>query len=144
MTSLYSSSFTKQNILGEWRIEGYKENKTIQFGSYIGKKRNETITLLFNRTGSVKVLETNDIYNYEIVKGKLKIYQTKEYRNGYLKKIKHRYNLMELTSNSEGCYIMKTTTMKIHGSYKTKHGVKICKINNLPTPITTTQHDYNF
>jgi len=55
--SLYSAQFTNRNIVGEWRIEGYAYNKTIQFGTYIGKQRNETITLRFNRVGELPHLE---------------------------------------------------------------------------------------
>ena len=143
ITSLYSYEFTKNNIVGEWRIEGYKENSTVQFGTYTSK-RNETLTLLFNKVGKVKVLETNDIYFYEITHGDLKIYQQKTYKYGNVRKLKNRYNLMTLTSKKEGCYIMKTTALKLHNSYKTKHGVKICKINNIPTPVTYTQESYKF
>jgi len=144
ISSLYSSGFTHRNIVGEWQLEGYKPNKTIQFGTYIGKQRNESITLLFNRTGKVKVMETGDIYFYEIINGDLKIYSQKIYKYGNIKKLKNRYSLMRLGKKSGNCYIMKTIKNKMPGAYKTKNGVKICKTNNFPIPVARTHESYKF
>ena len=132
---LFSYDFTYKNILGAWIVEPYKENKTISFGTYIGKYRNETITLFFNRRGMLKVQETGDVYNYEIIDNDLKIYKTKMYKHGFSKKLKKKYQLLRLVKRDGICFRMKVIKSKMPNSYVKKDGVRICKIRNYPIQV---------
>ena len=134
---LFGFQINLQLITGEWVIEGYKPNQTIYFADYIGKKRNETLTLFFNRRGKVKVIETGKIYNYEITNGKLKVYKSRFYGNNHEVKERSRYNLLTFTPLPDGCYRMKTVVQKMPLSISRKEGVKICKTSNYP--VATTQ-----
>ena len=77
LTALQAQSFSKQKLLGSWELSSVKLNSFISFGKYIGKQRGEVLKLVFNQQGRVKVINTGDIYNYEILNGDLKIYETK-------------------------------------------------------------------
>ena len=66
-----------------WELSSVKINSIVAFGTYLGKERGEVLKLVFNPQGRVKVLNTNDIYNYEVQNGELKIYQTKVYIDNY-------------------------------------------------------------
>lgn len=142
--SLNAQSFSKQKILGTWEVSSAKLNKSIAFGNYIGKKRNEVLTLLFNPQGQMKVVQTGEVYNYETVQGQLKIYETESYRNNYKVKRKNRYDLFKVIGSYEGCNLVKLMKKKIPG-YNPKRDLKMCKISNYPQ--ATYQNNiskYNF
>jgi len=131
--SLQAQSFSKQRLLGSWEISSAKINKTVAFGNYIGKERNEVLELLFNPQGQMKVVKTGEIYNYEVVGGQLKIYDTKIYGNDYRVKRKNRYDLFKIIGSYEGCKLVKLMKKKIPG-YNPKRDLKMCKISNMPQP----------
>lgn len=131
LVSLNAQSFSKQGLLGTWEISTAKPNKPIAFGNYIGKKRNEALTLLFNPQGQMKVVETGEVYNFETVQGQLKIYDTKIYKNNYQIKRKNRYDLFKVIGSYEGCHLAKLMAKKIPG-YNPKRDLKMCKISNYP------------
>ncbi|QOY53245.1 hypothetical protein [Candidatus Sulfurimonas baltica] len=133
LVSLQAQNFTKQNLLGSWELSSAKLNQIVSFGKYIGKNRNEVLELLFNPQGLMKVVSTGDVYNYEVVQGQLKIYETKVYRNNYQIKRKSRYDLMKIVGSFEGCEVVKIVEKKIPG-YKQKYDLKMCKTSNLPQP----------
>jgi len=142
--SVYAQSFSERTILGVWEISSVKTNGFISFGTEIGKERREVWTLMFNRHGRLKVQETGKVYNFEVIGGKLKIYETKVYKNGYKIKRKNRYDLMQITGRLEGCYVVKTTVKKLTG-IKKKEGFKMCKVEEMPTPTYQRSiEDYKF
>ena len=142
--SLYAQSFTQRAILGVWQISSPKANGFIAFGKDIGRERREAWTLIFNREGRLKVQETGAIYNYEVVRGKLKIYTTRVGYNGYITKRKNQYDLMKIAGRFEGCLIVKTEVKKIPG-LKKKEGFKMCKLEEMPTPTYQRGiEDYKF
>jgi hypothetical protein len=116
-----------------WELSSVELNLTVAFGTYIGKKRGEILKLVFNPQGRLKVLNTGDIYNYEIDDGELKIYQTKVYRDNYKIKSKYRYDLFKIVKTFEGCKEVKVTKKKIPG-YTSRYNLKMCKISNIPQP----------
>jgi hypothetical protein len=92
----------------------------------------------------VKVLNTGDIYNYEVQNGLLKIYETKVYRNNYKVKNKYRYDLFNIVGDYEGCKEVKVMKKKIPG-YTSRYNFKMCKITNLPQPTYNQSiEDYEF
>ena len=142
--SLQAQSFSKQNLLGSWELSSVKLNSTVAFGKYLGKQRGETLQLLFNPQGLMKVTSTGDVYNYEVIQGELKIYETKVYRNNYEVKQKNRYDLFKIVANAEGCKEVKITQKKIPG-YKSRNNLKMCKVASYPTPTYQSNvTDYKF
>lgn len=128
-----AQNFSKQTLLGEWELSSAKLNTAVFFGRYVNKHRNSTLTLLFNKTGFLKVAETGEVYNYEVVKGELKIYETKEYKNGYKVRRKSQYDLFKIVGRVDGCLEVKLTKKKIPG-YKPNRNLKMCKLSNAPVP----------
>jgi len=142
--SLHAQNFTQHSLLGVWKISSTKANGFISFGKDIGKQRREAWTLIFNREGRLKVQETGSVYNYEVVKGKLKIYMTRVAYNGYVTKRKNQYDLMKITGRYEGCLVVKTEVKKITG-IKKKDGFKMCKLEEMPVPTYQRGiEDYKF
>ena len=133
LASLQAQNFTKEILLGEWELSSSKLNQSVSFGKYVGRERNEVLRLLFNSQGMMKVVNAGDVYNYEIVQGQLKIYETKVYRNNYQIKQTNRYDLMRIVGESEGCAQVKIVEKKIPG-YKSSHDLKMCKIAEAPQP----------
>jgi len=131
--SLQSQNFTKQNLLGTWELSSAKLNKTVVFGNYIGKERNEVLELLFNPHGLLKVVKTGEVYNYEILQGQLKIYETKLYKNGYKVRRKNQYDLFKIIGSVDSCQKVKLLKKKIPG-YNPKRDLKMCKISEYPRP----------
>ena len=131
--TLQANSFTKAKLLGSWELSSAKINHSISFGTRIGKKRNEVLTLLFNKTGQLKVLPDNDVYNYEVINGELKIYDTKIYKNGYKVKRKNRYDLFKIIGIVEGCKRVKVVKKKIPG-LRSATDLKMCKTEDYPKP----------
>jgi len=132
--SLQATNFNKANLLGSWEVSSAKINKTVAFGNYIGKERNEVLELLFNPQGQMKIVKTAEVYNYEVVQGQLKIYDTKVYRDNYKVKRKNRYDLFKTIGSYEGCKLVKLMEKKIP-SYNPKRDLKMCKVSNYPQPI---------
>ncbi len=130
---LNAQSFSKQRLLGEWELSSAKLNKTVAFGNYIGKQRNEVLELLFNPQGLLKVVKTGEVYNYEVLHGELVIYETKVYRGAYKVKRKNQYDAFKVIGNVDGCLRVKLTKKKIPG-YNPNRDLKMCKISNLPQP----------
>ena len=131
--TLQAQSFSKQTLLGSWELSSVKLNATVAFGKYLGRQRGEVLELVFNAQGRVKVISTDDTYNYEVQNGQLKIYETKVYKNNYKVKNKHRYDLFKIVGNFEGCKEVKVVKKKIPG-YTSRNNLKMCKISNLPQP----------
>jgi len=129
--SLNAQNFTKQKLLGSWEVSSAKINKSIAFGNYIGNESNEVLELLFNPQGQMKIVKTAEVYNYEVVQGKLRIYDTKVYRNNYKVKRRNRYDLFKIIGSFEGCKLVKLLKKKIPG-YNPKRDLKMCKISNYP------------
>ncbi len=132
-----AQSFSKQRLLGSWELSSAKINRTVAFAKYIGKERNEALELVFNKRGQMKIPKTGEVFNYEVIQGKLKIYETKVYRNNYQIKQKNRYDLLKIIGNVEGCQLVKIVKKKIPG-YKSRHDLKMCKIANYPQPTYQT------
>ena len=133
LISLQAQNFTKQDLLGMWEISSAKLNKTIAFGNYIGKERNEVLELLFNPQGQMKIVKTGEVYNYEVVQGQLKIYETEVYGDDYRVKRKDHYDLFKIINSFEECKLVKLMKKNIPG-YNPKRDLKMCKISNLPQP----------
>jgi len=134
LTSIINAqSFSKQTLLGEWELSSAKLNSAVFFGRYVSKHRNSTLTLLFNKTGFLKVAQTGEVYNYDVVQGELKIYETKEYKYGYKVRRKSQYDLFKIVGRVDGCLEVKLTKKKIPG-YKPKRNLKMCKLSNFPQP----------
>lgn len=145
--SLNAESFTKNNILGKWEVSAVKYNNYVSFAKYIAKTRGEKIHLIFNPHMKMKIKETKETFEYEILNGKLKIYEIKHTARG--NKIDKqttpwKYDMYYLEKPFEGCHVMKTETKKLLG-LKKKDGVKICKIEDYPTATFNVDiKDYNF
>jgi len=133
LISLQAQNFSKQKLLGSWELSSAKINKTVAFGNYIGKDRNEVLELLFNQQGQMKILKTDEVYHYEVIQGELRIYEVKVYRNNYKVKNKNRYDSFKIIGSVEGCNLVKLMKKKIPG-YNPKRDLKMCKISNLPQP----------
>ena len=129
--NLFGAGFSKHMLLGSWEISSSKSNSFVSFGKYIGTKRNETLQLLFNPRGFVKVVETGDVYNYEVENHKLKIYETRVTRHGYQIRYKNRYDLFQIIGSVDGCLKIKVVKKKIQG-LRPKEALKMCKISNYP------------
>ena len=143
-TLLQAQSFSKNNILGTWEVSSIKENSFTSFGVDFSTQRGLAYTLIFNKKNRVKNTTTGTIYEYEIINGNLKIYQSKTYKNGYKIKYKKRYDLLSVVGEFEGCLKVKIITKKLKGYYR-KDGYKFCKTENQPIPTyTTSKKDYNF
>jgi hypothetical protein len=143
-SSIFAQEFSKSNILGFWEFSSAKPNSSISFGKYIGQKRGEVLTIAFNPQGRLKVLSTGDVYNYEIINGELKIYESKFYNNNYEIKQKNRYDLMQIVGQVEGCYEVQVIKKKIPG-LKSRDNYKACKIQEFPQPtVQVSPQDYKF
>ena len=143
ITTLYAQSFNKHNILGVWEVSSLKSNGFTTFGKEFSTNRGEVYTLIFNKKGLVKNITTDTIYNYEIINGNLKIYQTKTYKNNYKVVNKKRYDLWELSGNFENCKKAKIIKKKFTGYYR-KEGYKWCKIQNHPRTVFYGSEDFKF
>ena len=133
-TIIQAQSFSKRTLLGTWELSSSKTNATVAFGKYIGKKRNEVLILRFNPQGLLRLEQIGDVYNYEVIDGKLKIYETKVYRNNYQIKRKNRYDLFTVIGSVDGCLRVKVTKKKIPG-YTSRNDLKMCKVSSYPNPI---------
>ena len=141
---LQAKNLTKNYILGVWEISSIKENNFTSFGVDFSTQRGLAYTLIFNRKNRVKNTTTGTVYEYELINGNLKIYQSKTYKNNYKIKYKKRYDLLSVAGEFEGCLKVKIITKKLKGYYH-KDGYKFCKIENQPIPTyTTSKKDYDF
>lgn len=140
--TLYAESYTRQAILGVWEVSSLKLNGFPAFGKEFSKERGEVYTLLFSQNNKVKNKNTGTIYNYKIVGGNLKIYQTKTYKNNYQVKDKKHFDLWKISGSFENCYKSKIIKKKIPGYYR-KECYKWCKVQDYPQATYTTQ-EYNF
>jgi len=131
LSTIQAQNFSKRNLLGTWELSSAKLNQTVAFIKYIGKERNEVLELLFNPQGQMKIVKTGEVYNYEVVQGELKIYETKVYKNNYIVKRKNQYDLFKIIGSLEGCRLVKLMKKKIPG-YNPKRDLKMCKISNYP------------
>ena len=113
------------------------------FGKDFSKTRGETYTLIFSKNHKVKNKTTGEIYNFEIINGQLKIYQTKIYRNNYEVKEKNKYDLFATSGTFENCQLVKITKKKITGYYR-KEGYKWCKVQDYPQATFYTNEDFKF
>lgn len=138
----FGFGFDYSDMQGEWKVESYKRNGFVSFANIIGKKRNATLTLLFNKSGKLKILETNEVFDYEIINGSLKIYELKTFRDNYIKRMDHKYSLLSF-SKEQNFYKVKTLKNKISG-YTPGYSLKFTKINDIPTPVVQNRYDYNF
>ena len=130
--------------MGTWEVTSSKLNRSVGFGNLYKSERNGVITLLFNSTGLLKIVDTGEVYNYEVIKGELKIYDTKVYKNNYKVKRKNRYDLFKIVGNVEGCKQVKVVEKKIPG-YKSKYDLKMCKTEEYPRATYQRDiRDYNF
>jgi hypothetical protein len=134
LSSLYAQSFSKELLLGEWEISVARLHRTISFLRYIGDSRDEVLKLYFNQRGKLKVMPINQVYNYEVVDGKLKIYEIKKTASGYIYYAKNQYDLFEIVGNYESCLKVKLIKKKIPG-LKKRYDYKMCKISNISKPV---------
>ena len=107
LLTLQAQNFSKKDLLGTWELSSAKLNKSVAFINYIGKERNEVLELLFNPQGQMKIVKTGEVYNYEVVQGQLKIYETNVYKNNYIVKRKNRYDLFKIIGSVESCNLVK-------------------------------------
>jgi len=139
---LQAQSFSKNNILGVWEVSSKKMQGFTSFGKEFSTTRGQSYILIFNKHGFVKNKTTGSIYNYEIINGKLKIYQTKIYKNNYKIKDKKHYDLWAMSGCFENCSVAKIVKKKLTGYYR-KDGYKFCKIQNYPQP-TFRSEEFKF
>jgi len=143
--TIYAKPYTKQSILGVWEVSSKKINGFTTFGKDFSTTRGESYILVFNKKGLVKNKNTGSIYNYEIIQGKLKIYETKTYRNNYKVKDKVRFDLWEMSAYFENCPTAKIITKKMMGYYNKKRAYKWCKIEDYPQATFQTDiENYRF
>jgi len=143
-TLLQAQSFSKNNILGVWEVSSKKIQGFTSFGKdFSSKNRGEVYTLIFNKQGLVKNATTGSIYNYTIINGNLKIYQTKTYKYNYKIKDKKHYDLWAISGSYEGCNLAKIKVKKLTGYYR-KDGYKWCKVQDYPHPTFNNIEDFNF
>ncbi len=140
---LNAKGYTKQSILGVWEVSSLKSNGFTSFGKEFSTNRGESYTLIFNKNGFVKNQTTNTIYNYEVINGELKIYQTKTYKYGNQIKDKRHYDIWKISGVFKNCYKSKIIKKKITGYYR-KEGYKWCKVQGYSHPISITIPNYNF
>ena len=138
----FAGEFTKSGLVGVWEVSSKDPNGFVTFGKDFTTRRGESFTLVFNRRGKVKNATTGTLYDYEVVNGKLKIYQTKSYRDGYRIKDKRHYDLWAMDGLYEGCSVAKVVKKKMVGFYD-EEGYKWCKIQDAPRP-TVESYDYDF
>ncbi len=141
-TLLQSQSFSKNNILGVWEVSSKKMQGFTSFGKEFSTTRGQSYILIFNKHGFVKNKTTGSIYNYEIINGKLKIYQTKTYKYNHKIKDKKHYDLWAITGDFENCSVAKIVKKNLTGFYH-KDGYKFCKIQDYPQPIFRSE-DFKF
>jgi len=142
-TLLQAQSFSKNNILGVWEVSSKKLNGFTTFGKEFSKNRGEAYTLIFNKKGLVKNATTGSIYNYTIINGNLKIYQTQTYKYNHEIKDKKHYDLWAISGSYEGCNLAKIKVKKLTGYYR-KDGYKWCKVQDYPHPTFNNIEDFNF
>jgi len=140
---LQAQSFTKDNILGVWELSSKKLNGFTSFGKEFSENRGESYTLVFNKKGLVKNVTTGAIYNYEIINGNLRIYQTKIYNNNYKVKDTRHYDLWTIDGSYEGCILAKIKVKKMMGYYR-KEGYRFCKLEEYPQPTFQSSIVYDF
>ena len=133
LVTLQAQNFSKHSLEGSWTLSSAKLNNFVAFGTYIGTQRSEVLELAFNAEGRVKVLPIGDVYNYEVINGQLKIYESKFYTNNYEVKNKNRYDLFKIVGTVDGCQEVKVMKKKIPG-YTSRNNLKMCKTANLPQP----------
>ena len=138
-TILQAQSFSKNNILGVWEVSSKKMQGFTSFGKEFSTTRGQSYILIFNKHGFVKNKTTGSIYNYKIINGKLKIYQTKIYKNNYKIKDKKHYDLWAMSGSFENCSVAKIMKKKLTGYYH-KDGYKFCKIQNYPQPTFRSEN----
>jgi hypothetical protein len=126
-----------------WEVSSKTIHGFTTFGKDFSKHRGESYTLIFNKKGLVKNATTGSIYNYEVINGNLKIYQTKTYKNNYKIKDKRHYDLWAMSGSYEGCSLAKIKVKKLTGFYR-KEGYRFCKIEDYPQPIFSSSEEYNF
>ncbi|MDF1883635.1 hypothetical protein JHD49_06760 [Sulfurimonas sp. SAG-AH-194-C21] len=131
--TLNAQNFSKRTLQGEWELSSAKRNQAVSFGKYIGQTRNGTLTLLFNQRGLLKVLETDEVYNYEVIRGELKIYQIRVYGNNYQVKSTKYYDLFKIIGSVDGCLEVKVIKKRIPG-FNSRYNLKMCKLSNYPQP----------
>ena len=141
-TLLQAQSFSKNNILGVWEVSSKKMHGFTSFGKEFSTTRGQSYILIFNKHGFVKNKTTGSIYNYEIINGKLKIYQTKTYKYNHKIKDKKHYDLWAITGDFENCSVAKIVKKNLTGFYH-KDGYKFCKIQDYPQPIFMSE-DFKF
>jgi len=143
-TLLQAQSFSKNNILGMWKISAKNEFRGfVSFGKEFSTIRGESYILIFNNQGFVKNKTTGSIYNYEIINHQLKIYQTKTYKYNHKIKDRKHYDLWAMSGSYEGCNLAKIKVKKLTGYFR-KEGYRFCKIEDYPQPIFRSREDYNF
>ena len=142
-TLLQAQSFSKNNILGVWEVSSKKLNGFTTFGKDFSKNRGEVYTLIFNKKGLVKNVTTGSIYNYTIINGNLKIYQTKTYKYNHKIKDKKHYDLWAMSGSYEGCNFAKIKVKKLTGYFR-KEDYRFCKIEDYPHPTFDSSKEYNF
>jgi len=142
-TLLQAQSFSKNNILGVWEVSSKKIEGFTSFGKNFSTNRGLPYILIFNKQGLVKNKTTGSIYNYEIINGNLKIYQTKTYKYNYKIKDKKHYDLWAISGSYEGCNLAKIKVKKLTGYYR-KEAYKWCKVQDYPHPTFNSKEDFNF
>ena len=142
-TLLQAQSFSKNNILGVWEVSSKKLNGFTTFGKDFSKNRGEVYTLIFNKKGLVKNATTGSIYNYTIINGNLKIYETKTYKHNHKIKDKRHYDLWAMSGSYEGCILATIKVKNITGFYR-QEGYRFCKIEDYPQPTFRSREDFNF
>ena len=140
---LEAQHISKRQLLGNWEFSPLKSRDFVSFGNYVGTQRGESLELLFNKANRVKVLTTDDIYAYEILRDSLKIYKLRKTHNNKWKKT-HKYDTFKIVGKQDGCYILKVSKKKIIG-VNTRKPFKMCKTSNYPQSLYThSASEYEF
>ena len=142
LQTLFAQGFSVHKLLGNWEISSSKENSFISFGHYVGRDRGESLELMFNNHGRVKVVNTRDVYTYEIKNSQLKIIELRKGYNNQLQKT-YRYDLFKIVGRVDGCYKVKVTKKKITG-LTSRHPLKMCKVASYPVAERYKRDDYKF
>jgi len=142
LQTLFAEGFSVHKLLGNWEVSSSKENSFVSFGKYVGKDRGESLELMFNNHGRVKVVKTGEVYAYEVKHSQLKII---ELRRGYNNKLRetYHYDLFKIIGRVDGCYKVKVMKKRIMG-LKSRHPLKMCKMAPYPIDERYKRSDYQF
>jgi hypothetical protein len=125
---IHASSF--QNIYGKWFFSSIDERKGVIFGTDIENDRGAKLTLEFFKNKTVKVIENNTLYYFDINNNNLYLTKNKIDLLNILKvNKKNQVDILKKSGKYKGCIVLKYLKKGMHGYYRIK-GYKLCKIKD--------------